>query len=212
MKTKALLLTVALGVAGAATSMAQVYSQNAVGYINLTLPAGFSIIANQLSAPSYTLNALIPNPPPSTIIYKFIGTGYQIRTFDPDDLVWSPNGTDVSLGLGEGAFISLPTPTTLTFVGEVPQGTLNTPVAHGFSIISSQVPQSADVTALGLVGGPSDIVYKFVGTGYQIFTFDPDDLVWSPGVPQGPTMNVGEGFFYSRSGASTTWTRTFSVN
>ena len=46
MRTKTLLLTAALSAAGIATSMAQVYSANAVGYVNKLIPTGFSMIAN----------------------------------------------------------------------------------------------------------------------------------------------------------------------
>jgi hypothetical protein len=50
MRTKTLLLTAALAVAGLSSASAQVYSVNAVGYINLSLPKGFSMICNQLKA------------------------------------------------------------------------------------------------------------------------------------------------------------------
>ncbi len=213
MKTKALLLTVAIGAAGVATSMAQVYSQNAVGYINLSVPNGFSMIANQLvQANGYSLSNLFPNPAPATTIYKFTGTGYQISTFDDADLVWTPNPSS-TVDLGTGVFILSPGPQTLTLVGEVPQGTLTTPTPTGFSIRSSQVPQQATVAALGLVGQPNDVIYKMVSGAYQIFTFDDADLVWTPGAAAGPTINVGEGFFLNKApGGSTSWVRTFSVN
>jgi hypothetical protein len=57
MRTKALLLTGVLGAAlGSASLMAQVYSLNAVGYINVTLPAGFSLIADPLYDPTSLTN------------------------------------------------------------------------------------------------------------------------------------------------------------
>ena len=53
--------------------MAQVYSVNIVGYINLTLPKGFTLIANQLNgSPDNKLETVIPAPPENTTIYKFI--------------------------------------------------------------------------------------------------------------------------------------------
>jgi hypothetical protein len=132
-----------------------------------------------------------------------------IYTFDGDDLVWTPNGND-TIDLGKGVFINSPTATTLTFVGEVPQGTLVTPTPLGFSITSSQVPQAGQIsTALGFPGEPGDQVYKFSAAGYQIYTFDGDDLVWTPSQP---SIGVGESFFLNKAGSSTTWTRTFSVN
>lgn len=189
--------------------MAQVYSVNAVGYVNLSLPAGFSMIANQFTQTNYSLNALIPNPPPATQIYKFTGTGYSIYTFDDIDLVWLPNGND-TLDLGGGVFISLPSAATITFVGEVPQGTLVTPTPTGFSIRSSQVPQAGSVSALGFQGEAADQIYKLVSGAYQIFTFDDIDLVW---LPSEPALAVGESFFLSKApGGSPNWTRTFTVN
>src|SRR5688500_4600203 len=49
MRTKTLLLTAALSAAGIATSMAQVYSVNAVGYVNTQLVPGFSLVSNPLN-------------------------------------------------------------------------------------------------------------------------------------------------------------------
>jgi hypothetical protein len=167
------------------------------------------MIANQLKAPSYTLAALIPNPLPSTTIYKLTPTGYQISTFDDLDLVWTPD-PNATIDLGGGVFINSPGAQTITFVGEVPQGTLTTDTPTGFSIRSSQVPQQGTVSALGLIGQPSDNIYKFVSGGYQIYTFDDLDLVWTPSEPQ---INVGESFFLNKApGGTPTWTRVFSVN
>ena len=209
MRTKALILAAAVSAMGIASSMAQVYSVNAVGYINVSCPAGFSMIAHQFTVPSRKLSDLIPAPLPATSVYKLVGGGYQIYTFDDLDLVWTPNG-DVEIELGAGVFINSPSAQTLTFVGEVPQGTLTTPTPSGFSIRSSQVPQQGTVGQLGLVGQPADQVYKLVGSGYQIYTFDDLDLVWTPSEP---VINVGESFFLNKApGGSTTWTRTFSVN
>jgi len=210
MRTKTLLLTAALMAAGVASSMAQVYSVNAVGYVNLSIPGGFSMIANQFIAPSYKIKDLIPNPPPGTVLYLFSNTGgYDVQTFDDIDLAWSPN-PNATLNLGGGAFILSPSLFNLTFVGEVPQGTLNTATPAGFSILSSQVPQSAPISNLGLVGEPADVLYKFSNTaGYVVYTFDDIDLVWSPNEP---SMGVGESFFLLKSGPSRTWTRTFTVN
>lgn len=210
MRTKTLLLTAALTAAGIASSMAQVYSVNAVGYVNLQIPQGFSMIANQFVQPSYTLASLIPNPPPSTVAYLYNNaTGYDVQTFDDLDLAWSPN-PNATIPLGTGIFILAPSAFTQTFVGEVPQGTLSTPTPAGFSIVASQVPQAGTISQLGFVGEPADVIYKFSNaTGYSVFTFDDLDLAWSPSEP---SFAVGEAFFLLKNGASRQWTRTFSVN
>ena len=211
MRTKTLLLTAALSAAGIATSMAQVYSQNAVGYINLSLSQGFNMIANQLVAPSYTLSSLIPNPPLGTQIYKFSpGSGFAVSTFDELDAVWLPNGNE-TLNLGRGVWINVPSAYTLTFVGEVPQGTLTTPTTTGFNMVASQVPQVGSVSTLGLVPGLGDVVYRYTpGSGFAVFTFDELDAVW---LPSEPSLNVGEAVWLLRaSGSPSSWVRTFNVN
>jgi hypothetical protein len=215
MRTKALILTAAVGAIGVATSMAQVYSVNAVGYINLTVQPGFNLLANQLTSADMNLATLLPAPPPGTTAYKLVSGSYQIRTFDPDDLTWLP-ATALPIAPGDGVFLSNPSSAfTWTLVGEVPQGTLVTPLPTGFGMVSSQVPQGGAIqTALGLIPQPGYSVYRFlnngVTSGYQISTFDPDDLAW---LPSEPNLNVGEAILLlNPSGAQQQWSRTFSVN
>src|SRR5258707_9446070 len=79
MKTKTLLLTAALAAAGAASAMAQnVYSVNAVGYINKSVQSGFSLLSNPFVVSNESLDALMPTPPEGTTVYKLVGTTYQI--------------------------------------------------------------------------------------------------------------------------------------
>lgn len=215
MRTKAL-LGAAILAAGLASSMAQnVYSLNVVGYYNVTVPAGkFALIANQLTGTNMTLNALIPNPPPNSTVFKYTtGAGFnQVYTFDEFDLVWKPDGNLV-MQPGEGYFFqngNTAAPYTLTFVGEVTQGNTTNNIPTGYSIKSSIVPQAGDLTTMGLVGAPNDTVYRYTpGQGYTpagVYTFDEFDLVWKPSNPQ---INVGEAFFFSGTGKS--WTRNFTV-
>jgi hypothetical protein len=232
MRTKTLLLTAALGAASIASSMAQVYSANAVGYVNLSLPAGYSLISNPLNGTNNHLNTILPlpNSADGTIIYRF-KPGTQIYgdsiTFY-QDFGWFTNDGDPNwlvLNPGEGVFIQPngPTPLNVTFVGEVPQGNLAHPVAANYSIQASEVPQALPLGADGQAGTlqfpavPGDIVYIFDATTQSYkdsFTFYPD-YGWftatdDPG-PQGPTIPVGTAFFvYKVAGA--TWDRQFSVN
>src|SRR2546423_31817 len=82
MRTKTLLLTAVLGAAGIATSLAQsVYSINAVGYVNLTVPIGYSMIANPLNAPTNTLSNLIASPPNGAQFLRWNGSGFDVATF-----------------------------------------------------------------------------------------------------------------------------------
>src|SRR6266480_2545573 len=130
MRTKTLILTAVLSAAGVASSLAQgtVYSVNAVGYVNLTIPTGFSMIANPLNntaANGNTVSNLFPSVPIGTTIYKFdnVAGTYSINQFSFAG--WgSPNDTMLP---GDGAFIRNPTasPISVTLVGEVMQGPLS---------------------------------------------------------------------------------------
>jgi hypothetical protein len=211
MRTKALLLAAALTAAGIASIQAQsnVYSINVVGYVNVTVPAnGFGLIANPLNSTNNTIGSVIASPPPGTTFYKYDG-GYTVYTYDVDDLVWTPNG-NATLNPGEGGFVRnfSANPMTITFVGEVLQGNLTNSVPNGYSIRSSQVPQAGAITSvLNYRPNPGDTLYKYAA-GYTVFTYDVDDLVWTPSEP---VINVGESFFSLRFTGGTNWVRNFTV-
>ncbi len=207
MRTKALLGLAALAVSTVVTS-AQVYSLNVVGYYNVTVPANsFYMIANQLDTANNTIGALMPSVPPGTEFYKF-AAGYTGYAFDEFDLAWTPNG-NATLNPGEGGFIKNPTanPLTITFVGEVKQGTLENALPAGFAIRSSIVPQAGKVTTdLGLPAAAGDELYIY-NNGYTGFAFDEFDLAWTP---TEPTVAVGQAFFVKKVAAAN-WVRTFTV-
>jgi len=218
MRTKTLLLTAALCAAGVATSLAQVYSVNAVGYVNLSLPAGYSLIANPLNNGSNHLKAVLTGVPDAAVVYQWTGAAFDN---DPpsyiDGVGWlnsvGPADDTVTLAPGAGFFLYLPAASTVTFVGEVPQGTLTQNVPTGYSIQASQVPQAGTLTALGFSAKDGDTVYQWIRSsqGYDANppTFIEGGVGW---IPQEPTIGVGEGFFLYRTGTAGTWTRTFSVN
>ena len=197
--------------AGLASSMAQsnVYSLNVVGYYNIPCAANqLYMIANQLNTTNNTLGGLIPNGPADAQVYKYNG-GYAGYVFDDVDLNWE-GGPTVTLNPGEGVFYKSPSATTLTFVGEVLQGTLvNTLPINTLAMRSSLVPQQGLIsTDLKVPGEADDEAYVYNG-GYAGFVFDDVDLAWEPE----PTINVGQAFFYKKAATSvsSTWTRNFTV-
>jgi hypothetical protein len=222
MRTKTLLLAAALTAVGIATSMAQVYSVNAVGYVRTTLKPGFNMISNPLLATSNKISDLFKNvdggvPTEGFALYKYNGTGYDVAFIFDDGSV---DGVDFTLAPGEGAFVqnSSATAKTITFVGEVPQNTLTTTLHAGFQIVSSQVPQAGTIVDLGYKGADQDTAYQFDATtqAYKtpatLFYDDPSNpnsaSSWDPAAPN---LAVGEAFWLNRLAAGT-WTRTFSVN
>jgi hypothetical protein len=210
MRTKTLLLTAALSAAGIATSMAQVYSVNAVGYVNTTLVPGFNLISNPLNNTETNGNqiqVLFNGLPDGSSVYRFVNGAYEIITKDFGE--WAPAaGAAATLTPGSGVFVRVQGTNVVTFVGEVPQGTLTTTIPAGFSIVSSQVPQEGTPTALGYVPGEGDQLYFFTEAtqAYDIISFEFGEF----SKPL-PTLAVGEAFFV-RAVAPSTWTRTFNVN
>lgn len=214
MKAKTLLTAGLMLAASAAASFAQtVYSVNAVGFVNVNCPPGFSLIANPLAAATNTVPVLFPSAASGTTIFKFNpATGGFISSAYSSFLgAWSdPNMTLVP---GEGFFYKNPGGTTVTntFVGNVQQGTLVTSLGAGFTLVSSQVPQQGLVsTDLGLPNDAGTTVFTYDNTAnaYSSFAYSSFLGGWSP---TEPTVGVGQGFFVKRS-ATGSWSRTFSVN
>jgi hypothetical protein len=226
MRTKALLLAAAFAAAGVATSVAQVYSVNAVGYVNVSLVPGFNLVSNPLDAGAGNntvaklLNNIQGGVPPQTKAFVFdVATG-QFATpasfFGAPINAWSPTASaNLEIAPGNGLFVFNPTanPLTLTFVGQVMQGNLSNPLPQGFSIKANQVPQAAKPDAVGLVGTAGDKIFRFNKATQAYFTpssfFGAPINAWSPATP---TIDVGEAFFMFRATSAGTWSRSFSVN
>lgn len=213
MRTKTLLLTAALSAAGIASSMAQVYSVNAVGYVNKDLVTGFNLISNPLNSTEANGNQiqnLFANVPNGSAVYQFVNGNFRIVLKDPD-FGWDPaDVADDEIRPGQGVFVRVPSASSVTFVGEVPQGTLTTQMPVGFSIVSSQVPQSGTATALGYVPAAGDALYFWdkANQRYIVRVWDAEFESFDGPLP---TLEPGDAFFVRKSTAGS-WTRTFSVN
>jgi hypothetical protein len=214
MRTKTLLLTAAVCAAGIATSKAQVYSVNAVGYVNTQLVKGYNLVSNPLNntAPDgNTIGKLFASAPAGSLIYYFdnatsLYVSAQVDEFGSGEIA-GPAATQV-LAPGNGVFVGSTAAGQITFVGEVPQGDLSNPIPKGFSIKASQVPQAGTVSALGFTAPPDGTkVYKFdqATQSYKSSTYEFG--AWDAE----PTLQVGEAAFIA-SPSATTWTRKFNVN
>jgi hypothetical protein len=151
------------------------------------------------------MSEVLPTAPDGTVAFKYT----QLLGFSANGVefgAWTdPNQT---VKPGEGFFLqnNAATPLTVTFVGEVPQGTLKTTLLEGLNLVSSQVPQAGKLQAdLGYVPANGDLVYTYASTGYTVFQYDDEWL------PSEPVLRVGEGIWV-RKAAAGEWTRTFSVN
>jgi hypothetical protein len=221
MRTKALLLTAAVVAAGVMTSAAQsVYSVNAVGYVNLTLKNGYNLIGNPLNATNNNnIGAVLPSVPDFSVLLTWNPAAQQFNQADLYFGGWFDGNNQPSqtrLDPGQAFFFQNQTggDITVTFVGEVPQGSLSNHVVANFGFYSSQVPQAGGLSAL-----------QFPGTDFMSFNswnpmtqnfnqaylyfggwFDPNNQ------PADPVVGVAEGFLISNPNAPVGWTRNFSVN
>jgi hypothetical protein len=224
MRTKALVLTAALGIFGAATSMAQVYSQNAVGFYTLNLETGFNLIANQLDNGDNNINTIIPPTAPLPDGSSLLTWDAAGQTFNPADTFFATlgwftgiNPSTTVLSAGSGAFLQVGSPASVVLVGDVPQGTLTQDLVPNFQIISQLTPQSLGFDAAGLPAsdGDSMLFWDAAGQSYLPALTYFAGIGWVEGINiVDPTPLIGEAVFYQRSpsGGSATWTRDFSVN
>jgi uncharacterized membrane protein YeaQ/YmgE (transglycosylase-associated protein family) len=211
MRTKTLLLAAVLSAAGVASSLAQVYSVNAVGYVNVTLTSGLNLICNPLKVTAGNdLTHVLPltDADIGTTVYTY-DTSFHSSTFLGSVTGWLPN---LTVAPGQGFFINIVAGKTVTFVGEVPQGAdSNISVKNGLALISSPVPQSLVLDQMAFPAELGDTVYFFRGSpkAYVNATYLGSPTGWLPAANATPA--VGEGFWSSKANAGT-WTRNFSVN
>ena len=217
MRTKTLLLTAALSAAGIATSQAQVYSVNAVGYVNTPLVRGYNLISNPLDNKAQNGNQiqnLFASLPPGSQIFKFNGTRFDLA--EQDVLGGGITGAAATMTVmpGEGVFVLIPNDapaqSTITFVGEVPSGNLSNPIPAGFSIRASQVPQAGTATSLAFPAGEGDQIFVFNEATQRYSTHSFSEILG--GWDTEPQIEVGEAFFVNNVSGAKNWTRTFNIN
>ena len=134
--------------------------------VTLHLPAGYNAISNPVNATNNAVAALLPAVPNGTIFYKIdSGTGgYSVNHFDSDQGGWeSPGGAAGELKPGEGAWLYLPQPTTVSWSGVVPvpqaRLDLNFSSYNFIGCVGTQPCSFAELT--GFAPRPGDVAYLF---------------------------------------------------
>jgi len=240
MRTKTILMSALLGAIGTVSAMAQtnVYSQNAVGYINVTIYSGYNLISCPLlTSPDQTLNTLFPNgtgtggPYNGDTIYFFsAANGYsstQGKVVGTGGTGWSAGASTNIISPGEGIwFFNAGATTNVTFVGTVPTGPMTNAVQTGYNLISSVVPMSGDLYSNSISA------FTNVNLGDTLYVFDPTQQTytfsyqtvnptiahnggspWKASAGGDPVIpNVGEAFFYFTAGSTINWVENYSVS
>jgi hypothetical protein len=234
MRTKTLILSALLGALGSVAVHAQtnVYSLNAVGYINVTLSPGFNIITDPLIAsPNNNITTLFPNTNGAydgDIVYFYNATLGAYTTDNASSRAtngtgWVKGGTNVlAPGVATWFVNSLASNVTVTFVGTVPSGPITNALLAGFNLVGSVVPTSGDI-----VSNTISALTNY-NVGDDVYVFNPVTQVFNEFVSGtrehsgyngnwntngDPTIaNVYEGFFYLNTGATVNWVEDYSVS
>jgi hypothetical protein len=188
-----------------------VYSVNVVGYANLRLPPGLSLIANPLYYTNNDVALWLPNPPDGSQVYKYTANGsYEVSTYDGIAEAWS--NPIFQVPIGEGFFFQNNSDTNLTytFIGEVLQGCLTNSLPEGFSTKGALVPQSASLADHLIAGEIGDELRTYTndlqgGGDYTISVYTVDG--WTPNL----NLGIGQGFWIYKQNPQN-WVRCFWVN
>jgi hypothetical protein len=220
MRTKALLGLAALAI-GLSTSVAQnVYSLNVVGYVNVSLQQGKLHFLSVPLAPTdgnfnitNTVNATDAQTDAS--LFRWVGTSWD--TTIPQwysGYGWFP---DMVISNGVGFFLVSKTNSTLTFVGEVPQGAIPYNIPAGLSTLANKIPVSTNFPGL-TVGNVDDTMFtwdqagqKWANAIWQFYSGYGWDAGLTPANADGPFLNPADAVFYVNKGAAIPFTKNFTV-
>jgi len=193
MRTKTMLISALLGALGSVAVMAQsnVYSLNTVGYVNVTIPSGYSIVTCPLiCSPDNTLNTLMPNTNGQYVIpgqahlfvYSYInGVGYNPTVEETvgtgvNASGWANGGADVTISPGVAVFLYSTFPAgsnlTATFVGQVPTASnynMTNTLVPGYNLTGSILPFAGDLVSTNSNG--TNFTVAFTTPGLHDFVY-----------------------------------------
>lgn len=227
MKIKSLLIAAATLAVGAISSQAQVYSQNVVGYVNVSIaPNAFTCINvpvdyDGTGTNNQVVNVVGTNVPNGTLFEAWTpGVGFVVNTFGPTSKNPTPHWTlpTATYNPGAGIFVLNPSnsPVTLTLAGTVLQGSLtNKAISQaGFALVGGQFPVTGGLTStFGYVPVNGDLFESYDPTnGFTVNTYGPTSKNptphWTTGEPQ---LGVGQGAFILTTNTAPIMTTNFVI-
>jgi hypothetical protein len=177
---------------------------NVLGYLSITLPPGFSMIANPLQATTNTVDKVFKDWPDGTTLNKFDTQLFRLAENEVKSSQWT--NPSESLMPGEGAIFFNPTSDyrSVCFMGEIPPPDLSIPIPSGFSMCSSPVPHSGSlIEDLEFPIANGDVIHVFDRDKQQYALYPYENGNWTAGAP---TLSVGEAFWVAKTEPGT-WTR-----
>ena len=144
-------------------AQSNVYSLNVVGYINLTLPAGYSLVTAQLQGSDTSLAGVLGTNLPTGGQITVVKWNPATQSLDnnppafyssadlggslPGGWYTSTAASTSTLALGESFFVlNTGTAANLTLVGQVSQATNSISLVPGYSFVGSPVPVVSDLS------------------------------------------------------------------
>jgi hypothetical protein len=213
MRTKILFTVAAALAAGLVSSNAQVYSANVVGYVNVSVASGYTLIANQMDLDLTGTNNSIytvvgTNLPSGTVVEDWTGAGFGSSKLSGTGK-WSVNNQNVtnSMNPGSGFFINSGVATNIIEVGNVFQGTNTYTIPAGLQVVGFKVPVSGTMdTTFGYVPSKGDIIEVWTGAGFGSHKWS--GTAWSAG---DPTLSISQAVFLNAA-SNNVWTQGFTVH
>ncbi len=194
-----------------------------VGFANVTIPAGSSLIANPFQQADDSQNPQnsaagwfkflqqnltnTPVLPYGSILTEWNGVNFVGETNLATQVGWFPNGDNLMVP-GRSAFFINPTNSfSVPFAGWMPQQTISKSIVAGENYVSSLVAIAGHVqTDLGYNPNSGDKVLLWNGTNFTTNTYT-YPTGWSPSEPY---IKIGEGFVILAV-QSNIWTKTLST-
>ena len=227
MKTKTLLIAAAALAAGVMSSQAQgVYSQNIVGYVNLSISNGYNLLNIPLDYDGTGTNNQVgviinTNLPVGSIIESWTPSGgFSANSFVTTSKQPTPHWASptTTYNPGEGIFVYNPSNTVvnLTIVGTVLEGGLTNGYIDqaGYSLVGGQFPVAGGISStfgytpsLGDVAETWSPVAGFSANTYTSTSKQPTPH-WGGGEPQ---LTVGQGVFILTTNTAPVWGTNFEV-
>jgi hypothetical protein len=177
----------------------EIMSANTLGFASITLPPGFSLIANPFDSNDNGLATLFKGWPDGTTLNKFDARMFRLVENEVVHGKW--NRPAERLDPGDGAIFYNPTSDykTHNFVGDVLNSRSARPIPTGFSLRSSQAPVPGLLDEdLGFPIAEGDVIHLFDKDRQQYVLHPYEGSKWTKGQP---AISVGEAFWVAKNEA-----------
>ena len=184
-------------------------SQNAIGFVSITLAPGFSLIGNPLDCQNNAVSELFKEWPDGTSLNKFDTRLFRLSENEVVRNRWSR--PDETLSPGDGAIFFNPTNDykSHSFAGEVLQGNLAAPIPAGFSLRSSLVPLPGNLAEdLAFPISNGDVIHLFDRDQQKYVLYPFENGKWKNGAP---VLSVGESFWTAKTEPAN-WSRDLTLS